>query len=470
MYDFLLVATVALFAAVVVGYLRHSAAALFHPATFYLAFHGLVFVVRPIFARVYDYQFIYNLYRFQPSLSDKITVLLGANLAMLVFVAVSLRYAGRPAQPVAASAHESFRRRMFGPAVVATLILGPIGILSDLFRWGSREGVYRSIETVSGTGVSINTSANGWFSEAGMLLAPLAIMLVYLSRYRPWGWAAFLVFAIMQAGVGFRGPLMYAAAAIAALFLLEHGRKWFDWRLIALALAALFAFNQIVTDRGATVRSIVGAAQRPQTTSEAELKPLEHMDFANLEFFEYVVYVVPQRSGSWDYFAQNLQIFTEPIPRVWWKNKPVGQPVKFFEWWDYGTPTGFTLSVPGTGWMEFGWFGIIVQASAFALLYAWFYRWLLTRRGDPLGQLAYAILIATAIVTFRDGSFVTFFRNLPFYIGPLLLAAWLLHRTTPRTGAHLRRARRAPAPVTPTERRRALAGQANHDQALRQTE
>ena len=83
MYDFLLLASCLVFLGTCIAYARHDAASLFHPATIYLAFHGFIFVIRPIFARIYDFDLVYRVYDFIPSIADKITVILGANLAML---------------------------------------------------------------------------------------------------------------------------------------------------------------------------------------------------------------------------------------------------------------------------------------------------------------------------------------------------------------------------------------------------
>jgi len=169
------------------------------------------------------------------------------------------------------------------------------------------------------------------------------------------------------------------------------------------------------------VREAFGVETGEEYTAAYDLDRLEHMDFANLEYLEFITYAVPKRTGSWDYFAQNLQIFTEPVPRALWKGKPFGSPVKFFELWDYGTPIGMTISIPGAGWMSLGYLGVIIQASFFALLYGWVYARLLTQSANPLSRLAYALFAATSVVVFRDGILLTLLREAPFYFGPFLL-------------------------------------------------
>ena len=179
------------------------------------------------------------------------------------------------------------------------------------------------------------------------------------------------------------------------------------------------------------------------------------MDFANLEYFEYIVHAVPQRTGTYDYFAHMLQIATEPIPRALWPDKPAGSPVQLFSLWDYGKPIGMTASLPGMGWMSLGYAGVAIQALIFALLFGYAYRALLLRRGGPVARLGYALVIGASLIGFRDGTLLTLVRLVPFYFGPLLLAL-LLARLAAERAAPVR-LEPAAARQTPAERRRALA-------------
>ncbi|TMM47339.1 O-antigen polymerase [Qipengyuania marisflavi] len=464
MYDFLLAASLIVFALVVSAYARHRAASLMHPATVYLAFHGLIFVFRPIVARLYDFDFIYRLYNFQPSMDDKITVILGANLALLTFVLVSLRVASEPVAQIAADEIRGVRARLTKPIAIVAAVIAPLAITSQIGNWRRRVNEFDTMMTDAATGVQFNVDGNGWFTDSALMLAPLVIMALWLSRYRLWGWAIFGAFVVLQSGSGGRAPLIYTVVAIGVLFLLERGRRWFDWRGVVLAVFALVAFNQIVMDRGAAVRDLVGSDAGDTYITDRQLDPLEGMDFANLEYFEYIVYAVPQRTGTWDYFASNLQLFTEPIPRALWPDKPKGSPVQFFQLWNYGTPTGMTASVPGMGWMSLGYIGIIIQASVFALIYASAYNWLLIRRRSAAAWIGYALIIATSVTVLRDGSLLTLARLSPFYVGPLLMVLVLARFSGPRMAFGTEGDEALPGneflALTPAERRRSLAAQA----------
>lgn len=461
MYDVLLIASCVLFLGVCLAYARHEAASLFHPATIYLGFHGFIFVIRPLFARWYHFDLVYRVYDFQPSIANKITVILGANLAMLVFTGVSLLVAGRPVLAVPSrDEFDRLRRALAGPIIAASILLAPLAIASQLEAWSRRADPYASMARDAGTGIMVNVGANGWFNDAALMLAPLTVLVVWLLRYRASAWIVFGLSSLLILGSGGRGSFVFTAVALAMLYLLEKRRNWFDWKIAGLALVSLVSFNLIVIDRGATVRELFGADSGETYTSARDLAPLEHMDFANLEYFEFITYAVPERTGSWDYFAHNLQIFTEPVPRALWKDKPVGSPVKFFELWDYGTPIGMTISLPGAGWMSLGYVGIVIQAAFFAFLYGLVYTRLLTQSQDPLPRLAYVLLAATSLVVFRDGILLTLLRQLPFYFGPFLLVLAFARIKSRPTSRWVPDPSNTDNPTSPVERRRELARRA----------
>ena len=457
-YEFLLLASVVLLVFVTIVYLRHPAASIAHPASFYLAFHAFIFVLRPIVARWYEFDFVYQLYEFMPSIETKITVILGANLCMVTFVIVSLWIASQERRDILRREYDAFRTRMFWPILSAVGLVTPLALAALISNWERRVNNFESMVRDASTGAMVNIQGNGWFTDSALMMAPMSVMMVWLSRYRWWGWAYFAVFAFLQAGTGSRHAIIYAISAIAICWLLETGRKWFDWRAVALALVAAVAFNQIVIDRGGAVRALISDDLSDGYIDEEALDPLEHMDFANLEYFEYMVYAVPERTGTYDYFAHTLQIFTEPIPRALWEGKPVGSPIQHFSLWDYGRPIGMTGSLPGIGWMSLGYPGIVIQASIFALIFGGLHRLLLVKRASPLARLAYALAISMTVLGFRDGTLLTLLRSTPFYFGPLALAVFFWWLATPRrtTVAQVPSA----GHPSPAERRRALAARA----------
>ena len=461
-YDLLLGFGVVLFAAVCWAYFRHAAASFYHPLTIYLAMHGIVFTLRPILARIFDYRALYLSTQFQPSISDKITVLLAANLALVVFASVSLLLASRPV-PVGGGRPPG-RDYLWVPFLITSALVAPIATYAAITEWIEAANNASTMVIDRHTGVNYNTSANGWFAASQLALVPLVAIFAWLTRFRWYSLLPFAAFFLLRAGTGGRGPIVIATVAIVILYLLDRDRKWPEWRSAVLIVGAALAFNAIVEDRGKAVREIFVADQAYERVETSDAKPFEHMDFANLEYFEFAVYAIPQRSGTYDYFLHNLQIFTEPIPRIWWKDKPLGPPIAMYQLPDYGRPYGFTYSVPGVGWMAWGWAGVIIQAAIFALLFAAFHRRLATRPPTPVYLLVFALMIASTVVSYRDGTLLTVVRVLPFYIGPIV-AIWALsfvashrYRTIDRSPLRVQRAHADVASGrTPKDRRRALA-------------
>lgn len=212
----------------------------------------------------------------------------------------------------------------------------------------------------------------------------------------------------------------------------------------------LALFAQVGNDRGAAIRSLFIEDRSYVTkygSDEAGLRFMEGMDFGNLEYFEFVVYAVPQRTGTYGYFLDNLQLLTQPIPRVLWEDKPVGPPIQLFKLFDYGYPIGMTVSLPGNGWMQLGFAGVAIWCALFGWLYGTIYnRFQLSRHSTP-AVLSYMIFAAFSIQFFRDGLLLVLVQTSAFFILPV----WLVVGIARLTGVpladdlrrrHLRRLRR----------------------------
>src|SRR6476659_3759168 len=96
MYVAALLFSVLLFAAVAFLYLRSPVFSVFHPFSLYLAFHGLLFVFRPVLSWLLQFKEIYRFYEFTPSPADKLTALLAAQLGLVVFAFFCLREGNVP--------------------------------------------------------------------------------------------------------------------------------------------------------------------------------------------------------------------------------------------------------------------------------------------------------------------------------------------------------------------------------------
>ncbi|QQN72987.1 O-antigen polymerase [Croceicoccus sp. YJ47] len=418
-YDLLLGVNVAVFAVVAILYLRHASASLLHPGAIYLAFHGLIFVVRPILSRIYDYNFVYNLYEYMPSWSDRITVILAANLGFFCFMGTSLKIAGQPME--FRQDQFDFRQRdlLILPFLIVAALIGPIALYSTLSTWGTAASDASTMVRDATTKVMINTESNGYFYQIQTALASLTAIFAWLFRFRLWSLIPFGIFFLLSAGTGGRGTFVFGAILLTMLFLYDTHRRWPEWRSAVLAILVAAAFVTVVADRGKAVRSLFIDDSAEVYEETDNLAPLEGMDLANMEYFEFIVWAIPQRTGTYDYFLGNLQLFTEPIPRVLWEGKPAGAPVTLFNLFDYGNPIGMTASLPGGGWYSLGYIGVIIQCVLFALFYGWLYRILMRGKQSNLMVLTYCVVLANTIVTYRDGGLLTIVRQTSFYLLPV---------------------------------------------------
>lgn len=422
MYVFALIFGVVLWLGVLFAYLRHPASSVFHPGTYYLVFQGLIFVLRPILAHTLQYDDLYALYNFQPSMADKVTVLLGADLAFVVFMAASLRFGPDSFDELIARRRADAPTPVLDRGFVATWVLcAPLAIASLAADIGQKTSGVTNMVVDAGTGNALNTTGIGYFTDVQFMLIPLVILTAWLGRMRFWSLVPLFAFILLRASTGGRGSFVMAAASLMVIYLLTIQRRWLSARILAGGVGILALFRVIGDDRGAAIRTLLGLqASRGDGGADA-LRPLESMDYGNMEFFEYLVWIVPDKTKTYTYFTELLGLFTEPVPRALWPGKPVGSPIRMFNLFDYGQPIGMTFSMPGSGWAALGWIGIVL----YALGYGWFYGRLyrhFARNPAKIGFTAiYIILLPLSLIAFRDGSVVSIVKSALFSIIPILI-------------------------------------------------
>lgn len=285
------------------------------------------------------------------------------------------------------------------------------------------------------TGVrTMSAGVSGYFIVLGSMLATLSVVCAYLHRFTPLSLIPFVGFVILRLGTGGRGDFIAATVMLVVLFLYDQRRKWPDLRAVAIGLVVVLAFTTVVQDRGAAVREAFGLSgvNATRVWVDKKYRPFEQNDTAMLEAFEFIVYAVPKRSGSYDYFTNNLRIFVEPIPRSWWKDKPAGSPVQFFHLYDYGNPIAMAHSMPGIGWLSMGYIGIVIWSALFAWFYGKAYALFASGRQTNLAVMTYAIVFSTTLIAYRDGLLITIIKLSFAYFIPLVVLIALVRLLDPR--------------------------------------
>ncbi|MEP7221302.1 MAG: O-antigen polymerase [Novosphingobium sp.] len=402
---------------------KSPAFSLFHPLAIYSAFHVLIFVIRPIFAYLLDYSALYVGYSFTPSPEDKLTVILAANLGFVVFAFFSLRAGNIAVQFKADAAAIEERARLARAFAWTAAICAPLAIYSLARNYSTENSLYAGMVTDYRTGISINTKGNGYISDAQLMLVSLTAYWAWLGRFRLVALAPFAAYVVLRAGTGGRGPFVAALIIAGLLYLYDRRQRFPGFKIVLAIVAAATFFVSVGADRGQSLRVLIGLQDASRTIEYGgqDEKFMESMDFANLEFFEYVVWVVPRQSGTYDYFLNNLQLFTEPIPRVLWPGKPVGAPIQPVKLWDYGQPIGMTMSLPGQGWFSAGWLGVVIWCGLWGHALGWVYRRYWQSDQSALKTATYMTFMATLVVAFRDGNLVTVAKQAGPYLLPVLV-------------------------------------------------
>ena len=406
MYELLLAGGVFLWIVVAVIYARSGVASVFHPATYYMFFHGFIFVVRPIVAYLNDFHFVYNIYRFTPDLDDKITALLVADVGFICFMTAVLRFGRHPLVLAATSQLRNDPQRRFRQHLLVTAaLLGPIGIYGLFYVLrGIDSGEVVGMALDKATGTMISTSGNGYFFTAGDIAGALAVLIAWQFRFRLIALLPFAAYFAMRVESGMRWTFLLTSAAMGLFWLYDRRYKWPTFRIAIVGAISLGLFTVIGEQRDVVQAWISGKEVSNQIFQN---KFLEGMDYANLEYLEYLVRAIPERTGTYGYFVDNLQALTEPIPRVLWSGKPIGAPIQMWDLYRYGSPVGITYSMPGEGWDQLGYLGVAIWCGLWGMIMGSFYNWFARGRQSDYHVAVYLLLLPLTVQIFRDGSLLS---------------------------------------------------------------
>lgn len=433
MIDLALTAQV-LFWLVVLGcFLATGQASLFHPATVYVMFHGLVFVLRPILVYAFGFDANWQYMLFQPTEDYFVRTLAVSSLGLLCFVGACL-WVGWTRIEFQDAAQPVFGRVEKSALLITTVILLPAVVYSI---YATRHG----IEGERVGGVYIMTNSTGYLNEAQHFAMSLICVWLVLTRFH---WANLVPVTIY---VGYRVWFGWSRWTILLFFFMVllsycwyHRLSWMPLWWLAAMVPCLVVFNLLGHNRDLLKQLLDGSQvhlvdTRPGTTqSERAKRQLDTQDYSNFDYLSYVVSVVPEKTGTFTYGLQYLQLFTEPIPRVLWKGKPVGAPIKTINIGAYGNFVGLTPSLCGDGWMSGGWLGLILTLILAGALAGWAHRWFFEHQGSKIRALMYLAGLALLPQWYRDGD-ISIFKFLLFTLFPLFLWSlvcwWLTGRVVP---------------------------------------
>jgi hypothetical protein len=426
-------------------FLASRQASMFHPLTMYLAFHGLVFVVRPFLVHFlgFDAEWLYM--GFEPTQQQFIRSLEVSSIALMVFAAVTIIIGWSKIQfpPMA-----TFSRQQATALIIVTAILVPVIIYSITSNFsGEVTG-----ERVGGT--YIMTGATGYTAEAQFMAGPLICAWLAVTRLKRGVLLVLLAYIFYRSYAGWsRWTMLLLFMSVALIYSWLKRMKWPPVWAMVLVLPLLMLFHALGQNRDYVQQILRGEEYRkPVEHPGAELAEkwrakYDGPDFANFDFLTFVTAVVPERSGMYTYGSQYLQLFTEPIPRKLWPGKPIGAPVGSFNLNQFGNFIGMTITLPGDGWMSGGWIGLGLTMGIVGAILGLLHRWFLRNSGDNMSALLYLVGLAMLPQWFRDGG-ISIAKFAFWNLSPLFLwwfVTWILRGATVpvevgkyRSGARLR--------------------------------
>lgn len=413
---------------VTVMFLRSPRGSVFHPFAFYLAFHGIVFVLRPIMERAFNFDLVFYSMRFYPTDEDMVQAILVSLVAFLVFTYSCLgidKTSPRFDRPITMG----FTPAEWRAFKILVILLVPIGIYSahlninedELTAAGNLDiGTHRDATT----GIETFTNTTGYIVDAEKLLGTISLMLIWGMRFRLISFIPFAMYIAERVYIGWsRWTIIMAFASLALLYLFKTGRRWVPLRVIVVAIPVFLVFHQLGQDRGYYQALFFGGALPEEDPIQKEKTWIEKQDtpdFANLDFLTYVMDVVPEKSGTYTYFTQYLQLFTEPIPRILWSGKPFGPPIQLVNLNDYGNWIGWTVSLVGDGWMSGGWLGVIITMLVVGYINARAHRWFWRGEVTHFKLLCYCSFVPLTLQWYRDGG-ITIFKFVLMAVAPVIL-------------------------------------------------
>jgi hypothetical protein len=446
---------VAVFLGVAGAFLAHRGASAFHPLLYYLLFHLLAFVVRPMLVHLADFDGQWRYMGFEPTPAGFVTTLAVASLGLVCFALACLPAgAARPGFRAGTDGFGAADRRAF--AVVAAVLL-PVALYAaylDLRLFGRHAADPAALGGEAGmlrdaaTGFTVFAGTTAYLVKAHNLLAPLSVLCVVAARFRWWAYLPFLLFVGYRLYLGSRWGVVLALVMLLLVHLARARRLWPPLKASAAVLPVVGLFVWVGLDRDALrTLGVEGDRRAPVARAYApERHLLDTPDFANFDYLAFIVDRVPARTGTYSYFTQHLELFTRPVPRVLWPGKPVGPPVRLFNLNDHGRFYGRTRSLPGDGWMSLGWPGVALTLAAAGALLGLGHRWLWRTRAGLYGVLAYAAVLPATIQLFRDGALLSLARFGMWMLLPVLLcwglAALFRRLSTPGQAAASRAAAR----------------------------
>ncbi len=400
---------------------------IFHPSSIYLAFHTLVFCIRPTFIKYGDFDFVWNYMGLTPS-DDLLRLTLWISSGSLILFIVTFCLATNQRGSKEIIKEIKITPEMRKAFIYMSILFLPLAAYSIF-------GAEQTGERVGG--VYIMTGSSGYANDVQQVLIPITILSIVLFKWKWWSFIPFLAFVYFRANQGWARWTMILPILAVMMYHCWMNRRDLPSLKWLIPIPFIFFFFIQLSQNRMYFRNLIEGFDFAQSNvvqvdsvrdkQFAFRNQWDTLDFANYEYLAYILDKVPKETHTFTFGTQHLQLFTEPIPRKLWKNKPIGAPIQYFDLNDYGNFIGLTVSIIGDGWMSGGWIGVILNISIAGAGLGLFYGWFIKNHGNIFKVTIFMITNSVLLQLFRDGGIVSMAKFMLFTQLPIL-TWWFIHQ------------------------------------------
>lgn len=427
MIEYIFIHTIVFFTIVTALFFFDRTLSIYSPLTWYLLFHFLVFVFKPILFYIGDYNFVFYYIGYFPSETDILETLFITDVGLIFFILGFYSYSKYNLthffeyDRTKLSTRHSKNSFLLMSLFILPLILYSLIKTGDGFSYDGSTG--QLMEMING--ISINLNTTGYITELKKMLTPYIFLLVVIFGFRKWVIAIIITYVLYRLYIGWeRIHLVVLLLSLGLYYLMNKKKRWFPISSVVIVLLLLPLFSYVGENREFFKALLTGSdyVNDYARSYSSWLDQFDNLDFANFEYLTYIVSVVPNLSGTYSYWTQYLQVFTEPVPRIFWPDKPIGMPIKMIDLNSHGNFFGLTKSVIGDAWMNLGFFGVALNLFLLGfVLKRLFVRFFINATAHE--KVAWLMILPFSIQLFRDGGIVTILKFLLFALLPFFV--WL---------------------------------------------
>lgn len=266
-------------------FMRSRGGSIFHPFTYYLVFHGIVFVVIPALGYIFNFQVAYYYMWFYPTEGQIIFTLWLTMVALLAFALFG--WILDPTVPnLDRPTPDGFNAEEWRAYVVLAVALSPLILYSMYKAFGSGLGGEALIQMDRDplTGIAVNTNTSGYVTDAQNALIPLCLMLIWGTRFRRWSFVPLVAYLALKLYVGWGRWTIILTVAMLGLLVLTHMKKrWVPLYFFVIGLPLFIAFQQLGANRDFFKEVLTGESTAATTTYDRWVDRFDGLDFANFD-------------------------------------------------------------------------------------------------------------------------------------------------------------------------------------------